>query len=58
MSQFLKVFAKDESGAAAVEYGLIVAVLSLVVIGGAVVLGAATNGILQSVAGTVAAPGA
>jgi pilus assembly protein Flp/PilA len=36
----LKRFVKDASGATAVEYGLIVAVLSLAIVGG---IGTATN---------------
>ncbi|RUW16836.1 Flp family type IVb pilin, partial [Mesorhizobium sp. M1E.F.Ca.ET.041.01.1.1] len=34
MKNLLQQFAKDESGATAIEYGLIVTVLSLVIIGG------------------------
>jgi len=34
MRAVLTIFARDESGATAVEYGLIVAVLSLVIVGG------------------------
>ena len=32
MSQFLKKFANDESGATAIEYGLIAALISVVII--------------------------
>ena len=34
MTNLLQQFAKDETGATAIEYGLIVAVLSLAIIGG------------------------
>ncbi|TIS41396.1 MAG: Flp family type IVb pilin, partial [Mesorhizobium sp.] len=34
MKNLLQQFIEDESGATAIEYGLIVAVLSLVIVGG------------------------
>ncbi len=33
MSKFLSRFAKDESGATAIEYGLIVALIAVVIVG-------------------------
>lgn len=42
MSEFistLKTFAGDESGVTAIEYGLIAALIGVVIIGGATVLG-------------------
>ncbi len=33
MTQFLSRFAKDESGATAIEYGLIVALIAVVIVG-------------------------
>lgn len=39
MLKFLNAFAKDESGATMVEYGLMVAVIAMVVVVGAVGLG-------------------
>ena len=42
MSKFFKHFAQNESGATAIEYGLIVAVLSLAIVGG---IGQAANAI-------------
>ena len=42
MTNLLQQFAKDETGATAIEYGLIVAVLSLAIIGG---VGQAANAI-------------
>jgi pilus assembly protein Flp/PilA len=42
MKTLLQRFAKDETGATAIEYGLIVAVLSLAIVGG---VGQAANAI-------------
>ncbi|GGA89416.1 components of type IV pilus, pilin subunit [Brucella endophytica] len=39
MKNLLKRFAKDESGATAIEYGLIAALISVAIIGGAQALG-------------------
>ncbi|KAB2870143.1 MAG: Flp family type IVb pilin [Bauldia sp.] len=39
MSKLFARFAKDESGATAIEYGLIAALIALAVIGGARLLG-------------------
>ena len=39
MSKFFARFAKDESGATAIEYGLIAALIALAVIGGARMVG-------------------
>jgi pilus assembly protein Flp/PilA len=39
MSQFLKSFVKDESGATAIEYGLIAAGISVVIIGAISLIG-------------------
>lgn len=39
MSQLVKNFIKDESGATAIEYGLIAALISLALIAGATSLG-------------------
>ncbi|AMC13218.1 Flp family type IVb pilin [Liberibacter crescens] len=39
MLDFLKVFYKDESGATAIEYGLIAALVSVALIAGATALG-------------------
>ena len=43
-------FLKDESGATAVEYGLIVALIAVAIIGAATSLGGATGNSLQTVA--------
>lgn len=39
MTKILARFAKDESGATAIEYGLIAALIALAVIGGATTIG-------------------
>lgn len=43
MTQFLSRFAKDESGATAIEYGLIVALIAVVIITAVGVLGNKLN---------------
>jgi pilus assembly protein Flp/PilA len=43
MTQFFKRFLKDESGATAIEYGLIAALIAIVIIGGVSVLGKNLN---------------
>ena len=50
MTQFLNRFAKDESGATAIEYGLIAALIAVVIITAVTTLG--TN--LSSKFGTIA----
>ena len=50
MTQFFNRFAKDESGATAIEYGLIAALIAVVIIGAVTTLG--TN--LSSKFGTIA----
>ena len=39
MTQFFNRFAKDESGATAIEYGLIAALIAVVIIGAVTTLG-------------------
>ena len=39
MTQFLNRFAKDESGATAIEYGLIAALIAVVIIGAVTTVG-------------------
>ena len=43
MLKVFQAFAKDESGATAIEYGLIAALISVALIGGATVIGTALN---------------
>ena len=53
MNKFFTRFANDESGATAIEYGLIAALIAVVIISGAQALGNALNSKLQSLGTTV-----
>lgn len=53
MSQFLKTFKKDEAGATAIEYGLIAALLSVVIITALTTLGTNLSAAFQAVATAV-----
>jgi pilus assembly protein Flp/PilA len=46
-------FAKDESGATAIEYGLIASLVAVAIIAGATALGSALNSLFLEVAGKV-----
>jgi pilus assembly protein Flp/PilA len=48
MSKFISRFAKDESGATAIEYGLIVALIAVVIISAVTTLGKNLNGSLST----------
>lgn len=50
MSKFLMRFAKDESGATAIEYGLIAALIAVVIIGAVTALGTNASSTFQTVA--------
>ena len=47
-------FLKDESGATAIEYGLLAALLSVMVIAGAKVAGSSINGLFGAIGDTMA----
>ncbi|RJE48475.1 pilus assembly protein [Dehalobacter sp. MCB1] len=49
--QFLQRFQKDEKGQALTEYGLIIALIALVVIGAVVVIGTNLNEIMTTIGG-------
>ena len=49
----LKKFLRDESGATAIEYGLIAALVSVVIIGGLNVVGPAINRTFTNIGNTV-----
>jgi pilus assembly protein Flp/PilA len=55
---FLQRFMKNESGATAVEYGLIAALIGVVIIAGASTLGSALNSKFSSIGSTVSNAGA
>ncbi|HEX4198648.1 MAG TPA: Flp family type IVb pilin [Caulobacteraceae bacterium] len=50
MSKFVTRFAKNESGATAIEYGLIVALIAVVIIGAVTSVGTALSGKFQTIA--------
>ncbi len=54
---FLKRFQKDESGATAVEYGLIAALIGVVIITGAGALGKALTTQFSNIGASVTTPG-
>jgi pilus assembly protein Flp/PilA len=56
MTNLFARFAKDESGATAIEYGLIAALIAVVIIAGATTLGTNLNGLLARIAGKLTAP--
>ncbi|MDF3214939.1 Flp family type IVb pilin [Mesorhizobium sp. M7A.F.Ca.CA.001.09.2.1] len=53
MSNLIARFVKDESGATAIEYGLIAALIALAIITGAGTLGNALNGKFTNIASTL-----
>lgn len=53
MTKLVARFMKDESGATAIEYGLIAALIAVAIIAGARSLGGALNSKFQSIASTV-----
>ncbi len=53
MTTFMKRFAQDESGATAIEYGLIAALIGCAIIGGATLLGGNLSAKFKAIAGTV-----
>lgn len=53
MSKRLSCFMRDESGATAIEYGLIAALIAVVIIGAVTTVGTNLSGTFQTVAGSV-----
>ena len=51
MTNLFKRFANDESGATAIEYGLIAALIAVAIIGGVTALGTNANTTFTTVAG-------
>jgi pilus assembly protein Flp/PilA len=56
MNKIFARFVKDESGATAIEYGLIAALIALAIMVGAGNLGTSLNDQFQTIADTVANP--
>ena len=57
MSKFVQRFIQDESGATAIEYGLIAALIALVIIGVVTTLGTTLSGKFSTIATSVGAAG-
>ncbi len=53
MKNFLKNFVRDESGASAAEYVLILAIVGSAIAAGAIALGDSISGSLESAAGYI-----
>jgi pilus assembly protein Flp/PilA len=56
MKALVRSFAADESGATAIEYGLIASLIAVAIIVGAKALGSQINNTFNSVANTMANP--
>lgn len=54
--QFVKSFVREEDGAAAIEYGLIAALIAIGIIVGATALGTQLNGLFTRLGACMAAP--
>ena len=54
MSKFVTRFLKDESGATAIEYGLIAALIAAVLIGALTAIGTSLNTKFESISSSVA----
>ncbi len=52
--KFIKKFIRDESGATAIEYGLIAAGISIVIIAGIAIAGPALQGTFDSIGAALA----
>ena len=56
MKNFLKNFVRDESGASAAEYALILAIIGVGIAGAAVYLAETIEGAIQDAGGAIEAP--
>lgn len=56
MKTFLSRFAQDESGATAIEYGLIAALIGVAIVAGAGLVGTNLNSMFNGIAGKLKAP--
>ena len=57
MRNLLNRFAKDESGATAIEYGLIAALIAVVIIGGLTVVGTNLNSKFSTISSSISSAG-
>lgn len=55
MTRLLKAFVKDESGATAIEYGLIIALIAVIIVGAITTLGSGLKTSFTKGSDTVAA---
>jgi pilus assembly protein Flp/PilA len=53
MTKLLKTFMRDESGATAIEYGLIAALIAVVIISAVTVVGTSLSTTFNTVAGSI-----
>ncbi len=53
MKKFISSFVRDQSGATAIEYGLIVALIAVVIIGAVTTLGTNLNTTLSTAGGAI-----
>ena len=58
MKRFITNFLSDESGATAIEYGLLAALIAVVIIVGASTLGGNINTLFNDIANCISNPGA
>lgn len=56
MKQFAKQFINDESGATAIEYGLLASLIAVVIIAGASLLGTNINTLFSDIASCISSP--
>ena len=56
MTKLLKAFARDETGATAIEYGLIASLIAVALIAGATTLGTKISTNFTGIAGKMAKP--
>ena len=54
--QFVKSFIREEDGAAAIEYGLLAALIAIAIIVGATFLGTSLNGLFTRLGACMATP--
>jgi len=54
--QFVQSFIREEDGAAAIEYGLIAALIAVAIITGSIALGTSLDGLFKRLGACMAAP--
>jgi pilus assembly protein Flp/PilA len=53
MTKLVKTFLRDQSGATAIEYGLIAALIAVIIIGAVQLVGTNLSGTFNTVAGSI-----